>query len=209
MSSPTQIGRWESAIRRVFGLQGHQGLNITDDIFPGIQLADLDAPDYCTLNRNPRFATYGAQVAVAGERASVLLGNPTGSGYLIIIERVSWTSGALSLRLGMAFTFIAATNSFAKDARRMNGGVGVGGRSTVIGLSSIGGFINQSMWGWEGPNLQVAAGELVDPGIVLPPGYVFGVEHTSANAALSANFEWRERSFGEQESPGAVLNIGV
>jgi len=93
MPSVIQAARFSDAIRRAFAVQGGFGLSVIDDVFPVVDLYSSRLEGRF-LRGEYLVSAARAGTAAAAQFPTVHVGNPLGSGWLLIIERFRVTSSA-------------------------------------------------------------------------------------------------------------------
>ena len=199
MPFPIQHSRWAEALRRWLGLQGTQGLQLIDDVFPVVPLVEAEAPDQFYLRDVLRFAEGVGQAASVGNISGVFLSNA--AEQLLVIEQV-WVHGAsvaYHWRAAVELTGGPGTGGLMnpRDARAAAGITAVNaaaGASTGFITNAVN-TIGRQFFG----HTPVNGMNIVEPGVVLEPASRFMVQTEPVNTEIDVCFIFRVRRLYEQE----------
>jgi len=143
-----------------------------------------------------RFGALFNQAGVAGQNSTARLRNPTGSGVIVVVEKLSFasaTSQSASLEYGANVDLSPILTSVALDLRTRP-------VSTAVGSS---GNNAPSFNFFALPNIQ--AGVTFDyilfeeQELTILPGTSVSIRTSAANVTLQGNFIWRERPLEDSE----------
>lgn len=145
--------------------------------------------EWCWPRRERLCAGFGTAAQDAGNYSNVQLKNPTGSGLLIIVDRIGVrTANAGGYTLDETTTTIGAVVSNQSSVRD-----GRWGSSRVQGVITQG--VTAAVTGIPVWFYQMAASSYLElpAGWILPPGSSIYVRGAAINLGVSASFYWRER----------------
>jgi len=185
----TLSGRWNEIIRRLHQVKRVPSPQIAPEIVHDITL-ESDRPEWHVLHGGFLWATRTAQAAVAAVLSFVGIRNPTGSGILVVIERIRVNNPGLAA--GDYFIYASSQSAdgalgtgptFIRDSRRPQGSCPVlsltGTNAASLGVGSI-----------EELELEAATGErdFMSPPYVLAPGADLLVRTSAVNLPINCNF---------------------
>lgn len=198
MSQDLQTNRYDQLIRRVGGLYG-PGSKVTEVIPDVMPVIDLErVPSELLFLQGWRIGMGGSSlIAIVGETPKHQLFNPVGSGKLVVVTTVLWSTDAaeaIEMTLSAIPLATAVGNNIFRDSRS---GVAEATTAQVRNESSVTGTIGTTTFRC----LSNTPWTLQDPnGIaVLAPGTGLNIGLGDTNGALRGNFFWRERVALESE----------
>ncbi len=186
MPWPTQESRLLDALRRVFGITGHVGAQLLDDLLPVLDALNLPLE----LRYPAQESLYWAgmnRLAVAAQVNNGFIVNPTGSGHVVIVERLIVAgAGGYALKMNMTVT----------------GALGVGDVVPRDGRISTTQTVPQV---WEDPNGVADAfaygnpyGVWMDNVAVILPGGNLRIANGAVNQPLAFTAQLRDRALSAQ-----------
>lgn len=203
MQNEIQVGRYSAMLHKLLQMkEGAPSPTLATDIFPTISL-EVDRPEWKFLGGEMICSGWGAKAAAAGEYGNVVLENPTGSGALVVLERIGIsiaTAGqveAFPLYSSAVSALAAVSTRFAADLRWAN---------------PSGSFFKTSVAMIRQGNLSPISGgfayfyplanttSLFDLGFVLSPGTAVSIRAATVNIAMRVWFRWRERVLEQSET---------
>jgi hypothetical protein len=193
MPYPIQTARFAALVRRLFGIQGHVGLQAIDDVFLTMPVTrdriELDA----MRGDFPLGAWRDSIAGGAGNLSNVQLVNPSDSGRLVVVDHLHYSPAVAVVNVGiLRSTAVPARNGLTRDTRDYFFDIATGG------LFQGRAVITTAQVAIPGVLPSTAAfdrldGHDIDGDVcVLTPGHALVVEQTLANANVLAAFKWRE-----------------
>lgn len=197
-----QRGIINDALKRATGLtkSGSAIERMGETLTPIIDL--WSRPEWSVLNGEGLMGANIVQPVVAGQLSFICLGNPTGSGMIVVVTRISARDQTLTddFIIGIAGdppAGVVASAPWVSRDRRFRGGNTFGRAQIRRGsnVASIGFQINERT-----RLLTTQHTELISPPYTLRPGDCVVIEDTVAAEVFDANFEGYER----QAYPGEL-----
>ena len=197
MTYEVQQTRWDRLIRRVSGSIG-PGSRVSETISELFPMLDVEnAPAELLILGGTRLAMgRSSQAAVAAVFNESMLRNPGGSGVIITVLEVRFSSTTAQVITG-GVTLNTFANAFAQvfaDTR-----LGLTDVPTGQVLGSTGALIGPDFYRF---NVQASIDTVWRPPktvAVLGPGSALAIGTTQANTQFSAAYSWQERSAEESE----------
>lgn len=127
MPFQAQESRLLESLRKFFGITGHVGAQLLDDMLPVTDLFNMPADMRFNADEN-RWLMSSQQVAVAGQVNNVFFLNPAGSNHVCIIEVIGLSSPPSPNKISMMMVaqasvtgaVSAGTNIQPLDSRQFN-----------------------------------------------------------------------------------------
>ena len=199
------VGRFARGIQKLFGIKGTTPTKqLSGEVMPVFNLDDANQLENRILHSWSSFG-YVKNVAAggAGTFAAVRLRNPTGSNTIVVVEKITYGSGAASdtyvLRRGPTGTpDLATVDSANNSIRDLRLGPISGSVITSFGTPA-GSTGTQVASGTLGANTSVDI--ILNPHqeIVIAPGDLISVQTPVANQGITVTFFWRERALEVSE----------
>lgn len=202
-------GRFNSLLIRLFGMKisGAAAPSLAPEIAPSLDVNQYDDPQVFFL-RGDRLAfgyVSGAAPGVNNYRYNGIV-NPTNSGVLCVVTRIrvhSSTTGSVLGLVSPQAPAIGGTPSNSRQFRERRWAATVNQPTctlnTLATTQSPAALPSGQCALYTLPTSNVAV-EVVQPGIVLPPGFDFQLAHTTIQTPdLITNFEWIERPIPAEE----------
>jgi hypothetical protein len=168
-----------------------KALELLPDLMPVLSVLDPASPELYDYRGEDLCWGVRNQPAVAGQRSSAGLRNPTGSGMLVVVTGGQFSGSVGTLFLSTAPISLSGGGPVAGVSRnRRASRIQAAAGSSVATLSidaRIGGIGNQAYWRFPG-----TTGTLPCP-VVLGPGQELWVEGDTDNTSLTASWAWFER----------------
>jgi len=177
-------GAW-SRLRDAFDLKGKHQLQLDEVIVPVVVVDDL-SPGKIAIGQD---ATVDMQqIAVVGEKASLLLENPAGSGSNLLIDRITISSATTSI-LTVRLTQTAPLNAMVGGSANIswNNPDQVGTPPGVM-FADHGTFTGDVRYQHRSTASTPA---VVLPKIVLPPSWLIQCVNGSSNVTLAVTLNFR------------------
>lgn len=187
MPKPFQLQRFEALLRKRLGLQGLVGLTLLEDVQCVIPLWGPGLPEDLFLKQELRWGQQLAQGPVAGQFSWAEVGNPPGSGHLVVVEHID-ESGTQAAHVGILPGFVSPGAATAQplDARQF-----LDNPRPVASLQ-IGSAAVATVANWVATLRVAGTGFAAVQQVVLPPGTSCRAEGTTANTGVELIFVWRE-----------------
>lgn len=186
-----QLRRYSSLLLRRFGLLGHVGTTLIEDVQPVLNI-DQERPELYALRDELLFVISFTQPAVVAQLSACFVGVPSDGSRLLVLPLIHVSlSAAGAVRFGIAAAGPGGMLPFQPADTRLpvQGALG--------GISSAAASIITSTFGME--DLPAAQSIVIDLPVVLSPGFRFVVESMAVNVQLRVGFRWYEWNPAPQE----------
>jgi hypothetical protein len=197
-------------LRRIIGARDYLGLQLIDDVQPGIDLMDVSRADHFAIRQEKLKSQQLGVAPVAGQFSNVTLINPAGSGLIKVCTRVHSlrATAASDVNIGLVLqsewtpTFTQADGM--RDARLgSRAAVYSDGSVSIVGANAVAVILaaprnQQLLTALASPDTA-----RVDVDYVLVPGTGLMVECPTANTLLRAGFDWYEFQATGEELTGS------
>ena len=197
-------GRFGDVLTRMFWIRsaGAPAPTLSPEIQAGFDVNEQDDPSVFYLRGERLQAGQNSIAPNAGNYAKCSLNNATGSGILVIVERIQVATAVIGdIWYQMLQTNVAGTLALigARDTRFRN----LSGGATMVGTSDAV-DPNPGTVGYVRRDQITAANTeryWERPGLVIPPGNCLRIGHgTIATGSLVVSLAWRERALTAEES---------
>lgn len=215
MPHPFQTPRWANMVRRMIGDRGYLGLQVIEDVQPGIELNDSGRPDHAALREERLKVAYTTLAAIAGQLNSIALGNPVGSGLVKVVRRLHTVQAgaAMNCYLGLRrFSGLGAAQSIGiakyRDARLSTplaaANVPTDNDGSLASYTTLAANPFLSAAGSEPSEILVVNTSIqrVEVEYVVTPGWCLMLEGATANTTLTCGMEWFEYVASAEELLG-------
>jgi len=190
------VANWFEAAQRILNVQGAMPQGIATDLQLGVNLLDLDQPEYKFLRRTARFSR-ASEVVAGASNATFEFVNPAGSGLIMVADILIGQNGAAAVSYGWNMATGAALGAGASaqntDTRQPQGGALQGLPAAIVAQSNAVAFATIMRF-------TLGVGQsLTLPPLVVTPGFKVIVGSTLVAQAMSIQCTWTERSQTGQE----------
>jgi hypothetical protein len=198
-----QAGRYGRLLQRLMNIKGSGSPTpqLAGDLEPGITL-ETDRDEWAYLAGDKLCSGCSDLAGAATFLSEIKIGNPIGSGILVIVDAVIVGAPAnLLARFGLGATMpvVGANNGVPRDTRwfRNAGAIAAQSGARFAGTNNAGSTITiqtQLMRIVANTSLLVPVRTILHPADV-----TFSVDPVTVNTALCATFYWRERAIEPSE----------
>jgi len=191
-------GRFNRGLQKFFSMKGRAVTpQLSGEVVPVLPFFwGLEARYLESWNR---FGSFTNTAAVAAQNSVGRIHNPTGSGVIVVLEKLAFThgiQGTVNLEYGANVDLATPSTIIGFDLR---GGPQLGGSVCVVSSANNVGTFNTFAIPNIGANQQFDWILFDEQELLINPGNSISVRNSTVNDFLQVNFVWRERALEESE----------